>query len=93
MTYNCSATKMIVDLIGLSPRSQAFVEFWFSKWNGSELPDSRHFSGLLPKSFEPLTMTYAVNSNSVARIDHVGSELARIGASNLVGKDWPSAQH
>ena len=88
MTYNKAATRVMIELVGFSPRCQAFANCWLSAWQGCELPPSAQFPQKIPKALLPLTMIYSVNAAYISEITYVGKGLKRAGAIDLMGKEW-----
>jgi len=88
MTYNKAATKAMIDLVGFSPRCQAFANSWLSHWEGCELPVAAGFPNKLPSTLQSLSLIYTVTSGRETEITYVGKGLTRAGEIEILGKDW-----
>jgi hypothetical protein len=88
MSYDRAAVKAAVDLMGLAPRSQLFVEQWLESWNGDQLPLAADFPGQSLESLKPLIMIALLEPGQNAIVSVMGAGLARATGLDLSGMDW-----
>jgi hypothetical protein len=90
MLYDRAAMRAAVGRIGLSVRSQKFVESWLAAWQGGHLPA---IGSVTPERFQnlkPLLMVSSLTQDAVpvARILFSGDRVTRFLGHDLTGRDW-----
>lgn len=88
MPYNKSATKTVLDLIGLTPGSQQIADLWLSLWDGCHLPSQDGFHASRLGALDACTMIHKVRPDESVRISRCGSQLARWMGEGLRDEDW-----
>src|ERR1700722_16411645 len=88
MSYDKAAVKTAVDLMGLAPRSQLFVERWLESWNGDQLPLAGDFPGQDLESLKPLIMIPLLEPGQSGTVSFMGAGLVRATGLDLSGMDW-----
>ena len=88
MPYLKRATKSLVELVGLSPRCQQFMDYWFSVWEGNKLPTPQMFTLANIPKLQPYILLMERGPDGGARPIAIGEELVRAGAGTFLGTDW-----
>ena len=90
MSYDKAAVRAAVDLMGLAPRSQQFVEQWLDSWSGNDLPLPGSFPGRRAESLQPLIMITLLTPGVSAPVTFMGKALVYATGLDLTGMDWIS---
>ena len=90
MLYDRAAMRAAVGRVGLSARSQKFVESWLSAWQGGQLPAA---TTVTPERFQNLKPLLLVSSlfqgpTPVAMVLFSGERATRFLGVDTTGKDW-----
>ena len=90
MPYQKRATQSLVELVGLSPRSQQFTDYWFSVWEDGKLPTPQMFAPANIPKLQPFILMMERSLDGSAKPIAIGEELARAGAGAFLGTGWVS---
>ena len=88
MSYDKTAVRVAVDLMGLAPRSLQFIEQWLDGWIGNDLPLAGSFPGERSESLRPLIMITLLEPGVRAPVTYMGQALVRATGLDLTGMDW-----
>lgn len=88
MSYDKAAVRAAVDLMGLAPRSQQFIDQWLESWNGNDLPLPGSFPGRRAESLQSLVMITLLAPGVSAPVTYMGQALVHATGLDLTGMDW-----
>src|ERR1700753_503226 len=91
MLYDRAAMRAAVGRVGLSARSQKFVESWLAAWQGGRLPAVASVTPERFQNLKPLILVCGLiqeEGRLTAKVAYSGEEVTRLIGADLTGMDW-----